>query len=114
VIQAIAAGRRAAAAIDRYLGGEGVIEFGRGKAEGGNGKAEGLKKPEYDGKREKGFAELERIEMPSLPLSKRRAGFDEVELGCGEPLMLAEVSRCLQCDLEIGLARWKRRVENGR
>jgi NADPH-dependent glutamate synthase beta subunit-like oxidoreductase len=114
VIQAIAAGRRAAGAIDRYLGGNGEIEFGRGKREGGSGKAEGLEKPEYDGKRERGFAELERIEMPTLPLSERRAGFDEVEMGCGEPLMLAEVSRCLQCDLEIGLARWKRRVENGR
>jgi NADH-quinone oxidoreductase subunit F len=86
---------------------------GSGKGEGGSGKAEGGEKSEYDGKRERGFAELERIEMPSLPLSERRAGFDEVELGCGEPQMLAEVSRCLQCDLEIGLARWKRRVENG-
>lgn len=121
VIQAIAAGRRAAAAIDRYLGGNGVIEVrrrkgegGSGKGEGGNGKSEGLEKPEYDGKRERGFAELERIETPSLPLSERRAGFEEVELGCGKPLMLSEVSRCLQCDLEIGLARWKRRVENGR
>jgi hypothetical protein len=121
VVQAIAAGRRAAASIDRFLGGDGVIEVGRRKAEGGRGKGEGGRgkvedgeKPEYDGKRERGFAELERVEVPSLPLSERRAGFDEVELAGGEPQMLAEVKRCLQCDLEISLARWKRWVENGR
>jgi NADPH-dependent glutamate synthase beta subunit-like oxidoreductase len=121
VVQAIAAGRRAAASIDRFLGGDGVIEVGRRKAEGGSGKGEGGRgkvedgeKPEYDGKRERGFAELERVEVPSLPLSERRAGFDEVELAGGEPQMLAEVKRCLQCDLEISLARWKRWVENGR
>jgi NADPH-dependent glutamate synthase beta subunit-like oxidoreductase len=120
VIQAIAAGRRAAVSIDRYLGGNGEIEFGRGKGEGesrkgegGNGKAEGLEKPEYDGKRERGFAELERIEMPSLPLSERRTGFGEIELSCEEPQMAAEVSRCLQCDLEICLARQKREIEKG-
>jgi NADPH-dependent glutamate synthase beta subunit-like oxidoreductase len=106
VIQAIAAGRRAASSIDRYLGGDGVIEGGRGKGEGGNGQA-------YDGKREKGFAELMRIALPSLPLSMRRVGFDEVELGCDEQQMSAEVHRCLQCDLEIGLAREKRQAETG-
>jgi NADPH-dependent glutamate synthase beta subunit-like oxidoreductase len=106
VIQAIAAGRRAAISIHRYLGGDGVIECGKWKAEGGYGQP-------YDGKREKGFAELMRIALPSLPLSMRRAGFDEVEMGCEEQQMSAEVHRCLQCDLEIGLAREKRQAETG-
>jgi hypothetical protein len=119
VIQAIAAGRRAAASIDRYLGGDGIIECGRRNAEGGfaapkpqakAGWGEGGKKPEYDGKREQGFAELPRCEMPSLPVSERRASFDEVERGCDEQPMLAEVGRCLQCDLEICLAVAKRRA----
>ena len=35
VIEAIAAGRRAAISIDKYLGGNGVLEFGIRKAEGG-------------------------------------------------------------------------------
>jgi hypothetical protein len=107
VIQAIAAGRRAAVSIDRYLGGNGIIECGMGKAESGN-------KPEYVGKRERGFAELKRAEVPSLPLSERRTGFGEIELSCEKPQMAAEVSRCLQCDLEIRLAREKRRSEAGR
>ena len=107
VIQAIAAGRRAAVSIDRYLGGNGVIEVESWKAESGN-------KPEYDGKRERGFAELKRAEVPSLPLSERRTGFGEIELSCEEPKMAAEVSRCLQCDLEFRLAREKRRSEAGR
>ena len=138
VIQAIAAGRRAAVSIDRYLGGNGLIEVGSGTTEGGSwkgesacakvtadkglarqsfsegGKAEGGNKPEYDGKRERGFAELKRAEVPSLPLSERRTGFGEIELSCEEPQMAAEVRRCLQCDLEIRLAREKRRSEAGR
>jgi len=106
VIQAIAAGRRAAVSIDRYLGGNGIIECGMGKAESGN-------KPEYDGKRERGFAELERVETPFLPFSERSARFAEIELGCEEQPMLAEVRRCLQCDWEICLAVEKRRAETG-
>lgn len=101
VVQAIAAGRRAAVSIDRYLGGNGVIEVGSGKGEGG-------KKEVYDGRREPGFAELERIATPCLPLSERRSGFGEIELGCDGPQMVAEARRCLQCDLEIGLAQGKR------
>jgi NADPH-dependent glutamate synthase beta subunit-like oxidoreductase len=101
VVQAIAAGRRAAASIDRYLGGSGAIGVGSGKAEGG-------KKEVYEGRREPGFAELERIVTLSLPLSERRSGFGEIELGCDGQQMVAEARRCLQCDLEIGLAKGKR------
>jgi hypothetical protein len=75
--------------------------------EGGNGQA-------YDGKREKGFAELMRVAIPSLPVSERHAGFAEVELGCDEQQMSAEVHRCLLCDLEICLAQEKRTSEAGR
>jgi NADPH-dependent glutamate synthase beta subunit-like oxidoreductase len=125
VIQAIAAGRRAAASIDRYLGGNGVIEFGIRNSEGGIKKAEcGPAAPEpqvkagnrghYDGKRTKGFAELERAAVPSLPAAERASGFGEIELGYAEPEVMAEVGRCLQCDLEICLAREKRQAESGR
>jgi hypothetical protein len=37
--------------------------------ESGNGQ------PDYDGKRESGFAELKRVEVPSLPLTERVSGF---------------------------------------
>ena len=120
VIQAIAAGRRAAASIDRYLGGDGVVEVGswklevgRGEMEGGSWKGEGGNGQPYDGSRERGFAELERVAIPSLPVSARHAGFAEVELGCDPEQVTAEARRCLQCDLEICLAQEKRAVEEG-
>jgi hypothetical protein len=105
VIDAIAAGRRAAVSIDIYLGGDGTLELGMGNAECGNGQ------PDYDGKREAGFVELKRVEVPSLPLSERRAGFLEVEACYSQEQVKAEIDRCLQCDLEICLARQKRAEE---
>jgi hypothetical protein len=63
--------------------------------EGGNG---------YDGERESGFAELKRVEVPSLPLSERHGGFSEVELCFSDEQVKEETHRCLQCDLEICLA----------
>jgi NADPH-dependent glutamate synthase beta subunit-like oxidoreductase len=139
VIEAIAAGRRAAVSIDKYLGGNGILEFGIRNAEGGSGHAEGgsgnaeggsrnseggSEKVEggsgkvvggngqsYDGKRETGFAELKRIEAPALPLEERHAGFSEVEFCYSEAQAKAETHRCLQCDLEICLSREKRREE---
>ena len=107
VIEAIAAGRRAAISIDIYLGGDGTIELGMLDAECGNGQ------PDYDGKREAGFAELKRVEVPSLPLSERHAGFLEVELCYTDEQIKAETHRCLQCDLEICLAKGKRAEELG-
>lgn len=107
VIEAIAAGRRAAISIDIYLGGDGTIELGMLDAECGNGQ------PDYDGKREAGFAELKRVEVPSLPLSERHAGFSEVGLCYTDEQIKAETHRCLQCDLEICLAKGKRAEELG-
>jgi NADPH-dependent glutamate synthase beta subunit-like oxidoreductase len=107
VIEAIAAGRRAAISIDIYLGGDGTFEFRSRNSEGGNGR------PDYDGKREAGFAELKRVEVPSLPLSERHTGFSEVELCYTDEQIKAETHRCLQCDLEICLAREKRAAELG-
>jgi NADPH-dependent glutamate synthase beta subunit-like oxidoreductase len=98
VIEAIAAGRRAAISIDKYLGGDGTIEFGMQNSKSGNGQP-------YDGGREFGFAELKRVEVPSLPLSERTGGFDEVELCFSGEQAIEETQRCLQCDLEICLAQ---------
>ncbi len=106
VIQAIAAGRRAAGSIDAYLGGDGVITCGMRNPEGDNGQP-------YDGARERGFAELKRVAAPSLPLSERGGGFAEVERAYDEAQALAEVHRCLQCDLEICRARQARATGSG-
>jgi NADPH-dependent glutamate synthase beta subunit-like oxidoreductase len=98
VIEAIAAGRRAAISIDKCLGGDGTIELGMRDTECRS-------EQPYDGGRESGFAELKRVEVPSLPLSERTGGFDEVELCFSDELAKAETHRCLQCDLEICLAK---------
>jgi NADPH-dependent glutamate synthase beta subunit-like oxidoreductase len=108
VIEAIAAGRRAAISIDAYLGGDGTIELGMLNAECGNGQ------PNYDGKRISGFAELKRVAVPSLPITERDSGFSEVELCYSDEQIKAETHRCLQCDLEICLAQKKRAEELGK
>jgi NADPH-dependent glutamate synthase beta subunit-like oxidoreductase len=79
-------------------GGNGKSECGSVKVEGGNGQL-------YYGGRESGFAELKRIEVPSLPLSERRGGFSEIESCFSDEQAKQETHRCLQCDLEICLAK---------
>jgi NADPH-dependent glutamate synthase beta subunit-like oxidoreductase/NAD-dependent dihydropyrimidine dehydrogenase PreA subunit len=95
VIEAIASGRKAASAIDQYLGGDGNIEEIVAPAQG---------PVDYSGQRERGFADQQREAPPLLPLSDRSPGFPEVELGFSEEQAVKEASRCLQCDLEIRLA----------
>ena len=98
MIEAIAAGRRAAISIDTCLGGDGTLEFEKRNAECGNGQS-------YDSRRESGFAELKRIEVPSLPLSGRISGFAEVKLCINDEQAFEEIHRCLQYDLEICLLK---------
>jgi NADPH-dependent glutamate synthase beta subunit-like oxidoreductase len=96
IVDAIAAGRRAASSIDRFLGGNGLIDetlLERSPAES------------YTGKREVGFADLKRAVMPTMPVSQRHGGFNEVEQGFDEELAVHEAKRCLRCDLELCLVR---------
>jgi NADPH-dependent glutamate synthase beta subunit-like oxidoreductase len=118
VIEAIAAGRRAAVSIDKYLGENGVLEVGMRKAasgpegptprregggfECGNG---------YNGRRESGFADMKRVDVPTLPVADRTGSFAEVELCFNDEQVKAETHRCLQCDLEICLAKKNRAAE---
>jgi len=87
VIEAIAAGRKAAASIDKYLGGTGDI-------------SEILAPPsEFSpcvGKDE-GFFAWPRAVMPVLPVPKRADNFTEVELGLSDEAAQKEGRRCLQC-----------------
>jgi NADPH-dependent glutamate synthase beta subunit-like oxidoreductase len=96
IIDAVAAGRRAAGAIDRFLGGDGLIE---------EVIAQRLDTGSYDGKREKGFADLSRESAPHLPLEERKENFREVDLCFSDERAVSEAKRCLQCDLEIQLAK---------
>lgn len=88
VIEAVAAGRRAAVAIDRFLGGQGDIEQTFAPVEEPG--IEPLEEQE----------ERPRVAIPKRPAADRAADFDEVELGYTEQEALAEAGRCLRCDLE--------------
>ncbi len=96
IVNAIAAGRRAAGAIDTFLGGDGDTYEAIGLADGA---------VKYTGEREVGFAELERVAMPVLDPAGRVCGFDEVACGFDAETAVHEARRCLNCDLEIVMAR---------
>jgi len=95
VIEAIAAGRRASIAIDKYLKNDASrVEMYDLKQRGnGNGKGE---MPETD----ESWEALRRLEMPKLPPEKRKTTFDEIERGFSEEVARREAKRCLRCDLE--------------
>ncbi len=95
IIDAIAAGRRAAQSIDKYLGGDGII---------GQPASKNTVASPYTGHRTKGFADLKRAPLPSLPVAQRHTGFEEVDLCYDDAQAVYEVRRCFQCDMEIGLA----------
>jgi len=93
VIDAIAAGRRAAIAIEKYLRGDtsrveiydmkpSVIEEVISKEE------EETWEPQF------------RPEISRLPIEERKRSFKETELGFSEEKAGQEAKRCLRCDLE--------------
>ncbi len=94
LIDAVASGRKAAMSIDKALGGDGFID---------EILAERPNTGDYDGKRERGFADQERSMVPTLPLSLRHEDFSEVDLCFDDDQAVFEAKRCLQCDLECGL-----------
>jgi len=90
VIEAIAMGRRSAIAIDRFLGGKGMIEEKLAEEDAGRQK---LARKEETGERRR-----ERVNY--LPLKQRLKSFKQVELGYTRSQACREANRCLQCDLE--------------
>ncbi len=87
IIEAIAAGRKAAISIDRYLGGKGDIrEVLAPPKAGGAPRDEGEKK--------------RRPTMPSRPFEQRIRDFRQVELGYSKEMAIEEAKRCLRCDLK--------------
>ncbi len=85
VIEAIAAGKKAASAIDAYLGGDGqVVHMAPVERVIGHELLE---------------TETERIAMPRVA-ADRRSGFSVIELGYNPDEAVAEARRCLRCDVE--------------
>ncbi len=90
VVSAVAAGRRAAVAIDLFLGGRGKLgenDFGGSSFT-------------WPGKLLPGRAREPEKEIDSV---RRRSCFDEVFPGYNEIQARAEAGRCLQCDLRLKL-----------
>jgi len=94
VIEAIAAGRKGAIAIDKYLGGKGVIDEELAPVE----------EPKPCLGREDGYAQRQREKMPCLLAEQRLGNFSEIELGYGEEAAGKEAIRCLQCDLRLKIS----------
>jgi formate dehydrogenase beta subunit len=94
VIQAIAAGRRAAETVDRALGGSGEIDevlFDRPRLNPCLG-------------RKQGFCAWPRQAMPVRSREARRRGFAEIAIGFNADQARREAARCLQCDLRLSIS----------
>lgn len=93
VIQAIAAGRRAAVAIDKYLRGDTTpVEIRDEKCDIEHQVEMAADQEELE--------ERKRLEIPILPPDQRIAGFMEVEQAYTEQQAVEEAKRCLRCDKE--------------
>ena len=88
VVEAVAAGRRAAIAIDRYLQGE-TLE---------PAPTHSMTIP-YDQVEMERFRKRPRMAVSTLPVQERVANFREVELGFDKLDALKEADRCLQCGM---------------
>jgi formate dehydrogenase beta subunit len=94
VIHAIAAGRKAASAMDKALGGSGDIEevlFEKST-------------PQPNVGRNEGFAAWPREKVRETEAGKRHESFEEVALGLTDEQAVREAKRCLQCDLRLYMA----------
>jgi indolepyruvate ferredoxin oxidoreductase alpha subunit len=91
VIQAMAAGRKAAKSIDKYFKGE-PLDKGR---EGEDVFESKLIVDTW------GIEKQARSPMPALPVVQRKGNFKEVETGLTREKAIAEAKRCLSCDCHI-------------
>ncbi len=93
IIEAVAAGRRAATAIDKYLKGD------TSRVDLYDLKPKQIE-PAPEIETEETWEIKPRLEVPTLALQKRKASFSETELGFSEESAIQEAKRCLRCDLE--------------
>ncbi len=91
VVTAVAAGRKAAGSIDRFLHGQPVV---------GSGKPFSVVRgplDEIDQSMFDRFEHIDREAMPEAETDTRRRDFQEVELGLSEEMARREATRCLSC-----------------
>ncbi|MFA7352883.1 MAG: FAD-dependent oxidoreductase [Dehalococcoidales bacterium] len=97
IIEAIASGRAGATAIDKYLGGKGIIDEQLAPT-GEPCDCIGC---------EKGFAFQPREEPPFIDLDERISSFEVVENKFSDDAAVKESNRCLQCDLRLKISSVK-------
>jgi formate dehydrogenase beta subunit len=95
VIGAIAQARQAAINIDRYLGGNGIID----ESLATQIEPEQLFGQDFD------FINKHQPKMPCISDKERVDGFTEVELGYEEKIGVAEAKRCLRCDMRFRISK---------
>ncbi len=93
VADAIAAGKKAAYIIDRYLRGEELIEPPRSKRPQAFIEPAALDQDQPD--------DVPRAEPPVLSAKSRKTSFAEVEMAFSAEQAVCEARRCLRCDLEF-------------
>jgi NADPH-dependent glutamate synthase beta subunit-like oxidoreductase len=93
VVDAVASGRRAASDIDALLGGDGDVSLDF---------AGDVTHQAWIGRIE-GFATRRRAAIPTEEPLERRSDFREIEGSYSEATARFEASRCLQCDLRLGI-----------
>lgn len=94
VVEAIAAGKKAALMIDRYLQEQELkqpIEVNLPK----------VYVPPLNGNGIEELSQAARVKLPTIALEKRKKSLDEVELVLSNEEAKYEASRCLRCDLEF-------------
>ena len=94
VVEAIAAGKRAAQTIDNYLCGRELTELPKIKL------PEVFIEPAVVGEEELEDA-VKRAEPAAIPAKSRKNNFSEVELSLSAEQATREARRCLRCDLEF-------------
>lgn len=87
-ITAIADGKTAAQSIDKYLGGQGILNVG-----------EAIKIPGQNDR--KNLYELERFPLEYLEREKRKTSFEEAVRGYSKANAEAEATRCLRCSRQL-------------
>jgi NADH-quinone oxidoreductase subunit F len=93
VIEAIAAGRRGALAINKYLSGD------SSRVEMYDLKSETI--PERKAaETEETWQNQPRQKVPVISTEERKNNFNEIEIGFTEDQAVYEAKRCLRCDLE--------------
>lgn len=93
VVDAIAAGKKAAVMIDRYIRGEELRQIEEPKI------PDIYVEPLTISEEEQ--SSIERVELPRVPVKRRSRSFIEVERAMSEADAEHEALRCLRCDLEF-------------